>query len=37
VATDLLAEYLVHVGSALFAIPPGAQPGSFVGAGLFAA
>jgi deferrochelatase/peroxidase EfeB len=36
VATDLLAEYLVHVGSALFAVPPGAQPGSFVGAALFA-
>lgn len=35
VATDLLAEYLVHVGSALFAVPPGASAGSFVGAGLF--
>lgn len=35
VATDLLAEYLVHVGSALFAVPPGASPGSFVGAALF--
>lgn len=36
VATDLLAEYLVHVGSAIYAVPPGAEPGSFVGAGLFA-
>lgn len=36
VATDLLAEYLVHVGSGLFAVPPGAQPGSFVGETLFA-
>ncbi|WP_417562049.1 iron uptake transporter deferrochelatase/peroxidase subunit [Microbacterium sp.] len=36
VAKDLLAEYLVHVGSAIFAIPPGAAQGSYVGAGLFA-
>ena len=32
---DLLAEYLVHVGSAIFAVPPGAGQGSYVGAGLF--
>lgn len=36
VATDLLAEYLVNVGSALFAVPPGASAGSFVGEALFA-
>ncbi|MBN9190715.1 MAG: deferrochelatase/peroxidase EfeB [Microbacterium sp.] len=35
-AKDLLSEYLVHVGSAVFAVPPGAKDGSFVGAGLFA-
>jgi len=34
-ATDLLSEYLVHVGSAVFAVPPGAASGSYVGAGLF--
>ena len=33
---DALNEYIKHVGSALFAIPPGAQPGGYVGAGLFA-
>lgn len=33
---DALNEYIHHVGSAVFAIPPGARPGSFVGAGLFA-
>lgn len=35
-ASDLLSEYLVHVGSAVFAVPPGAASGSYVGAGLFA-
>jgi deferrochelatase/peroxidase EfeB len=35
-ASDLLSEYLVHVGSAVFAVPPGAAPGSYIGAGLFA-
>jgi len=35
-AADLLSEYLVHVGSAVFAVPPGAAPGSYIGAGLFA-
>ncbi|MFT4230037.1 MAG: iron uptake transporter deferrochelatase/peroxidase subunit [Microbacterium sp.] len=34
-STDLLHEYLVHVGSAVFAIPPGAASGSYVGAELF--
>ena len=33
---DLLNEYIRHVGSAVFVIPPGAQPGSYVGAPLFA-
>jgi deferrochelatase/peroxidase EfeB len=36
VAKDLMAEYLVTVGAALFAVPPGADSGSYVGAGLFA-
>jgi deferrochelatase/peroxidase EfeB len=30
-ADDALNEYLKHTGSALFAIPPGASPGSYVG------
>lgn len=34
-STDLLAEYLRHVGSGVWAVPPGAQAGSYVGAGLF--
>lgn len=33
---DALNEYIKHVGSALFAVPPGAAPGGFVGEGLFA-
>lgn len=32
---DLMNEYAKHVGSGLWAIPPGAQAGSFIGAGLF--
>jgi deferrochelatase/peroxidase EfeB len=28
---DRLNEYVAHVGSALFVIPPGAQPGGYVG------
>lgn len=32
---DALNEYIVHTTSALFAIPPGARPGDFVGRGLF--
>jgi deferrochelatase/peroxidase EfeB len=31
---DALNEYIVHTGSALFACPPGARPGSYVGATL---
>jgi deferrochelatase/peroxidase EfeB len=33
---DAMNEYLKHVGSAIFAVPPGAREGSYVGAGLFA-
>ena len=33
---DAMNEYLRHVGSGIFAVPPGASEGSFVGAGLFA-
>lgn len=35
-SSDLLSEYIVHVGSGVFAVPPGAASGSYVGAGLFA-
>ena len=35
-AADALNEYIRHVGSALFAVPPGTQPGGFIGEGLFA-
>lgn len=35
-AKDALSEYLRHVGSGIWAIPPGADEGSWVGAGLFA-
>jgi deferrochelatase/peroxidase EfeB len=31
---DLLNEYIKHVGSALFAVPPGASPGGYVGESL---
>jgi deferrochelatase/peroxidase EfeB len=33
---DAMSEYLQHTGSALFAVPPGAGPGQFVGQALFA-
>ena len=29
-------EYIRHVGSGVWAVPPGATAGSYVGAGLFA-
>ena len=35
-STDVMNEYIRHVRSGLWAIPPGAEPGSYVGAGLFA-
>lgn len=34
-ASDALNEYISHIGSALFYIPPAAQPGSYLGAWLF--
>jgi deferrochelatase/peroxidase EfeB len=34
--SDKMNEYVVHVGSGMFAVPPGATPGSYVGAPLFA-
>jgi len=34
-ARDGLNEYIKHVGSAVFAVPPGAAKGSYVGASLF--
>jgi deferrochelatase/peroxidase EfeB len=33
---DALNEYIKHVGSALFAVPPGASPGGYVGEALLA-
>ena len=35
-STDLMNEYIRHVGSGIWAIPPGARPGSYLGAELFA-
>ena len=35
-ANDLLSEYLLHVGSGIFAVPPGTRRGSHIGATLFA-
>jgi deferrochelatase/peroxidase EfeB len=35
--SDALNEYIRHIGSALFAVPPGARAGSYIGAPLFAA
>ncbi|MGN8551200.1 UNVERIFIED_CONTAM: iron uptake transporter deferrochelatase/peroxidase subunit [Microbacterium sp. SLM126] len=34
-STDVMNEYIRHVGSGLWAVPPGVAPGSYVGAGLF--
>jgi deferrochelatase/peroxidase EfeB len=34
-SSDALGEYIKHTSSAVFAIPPGAGPGGFVGEGLF--
>lgn len=34
-ARDALNEYIKHVGSAIFAVPPGTPADSYVGAGLF--
>jgi deferrochelatase/peroxidase EfeB len=35
--SDALNEYIQHTGSGLFAVPPGARRGGFVGEGLFGA
>ncbi|MFB7843529.1 iron uptake transporter deferrochelatase/peroxidase subunit [Microbacterium sp. NPDC056052] len=35
-STDLMSEYITHIGSGIWAIPPGARQGSYVGAALFA-
>lgn len=32
---DLLNEYIQHIGSAIFAIPPGCREGSYIGSALF--
>jgi deferrochelatase/peroxidase EfeB len=34
-ASDALNEYIKHVGSGVWAIPPGVRPGGYVGEGLF--
>ncbi|MFJ6679835.1 iron uptake transporter deferrochelatase/peroxidase subunit [Microbacterium sp. NPDC091382] len=34
-STDLMNEYVRHIASGIWVIPPGAKNGSFVGAGLF--
>jgi deferrochelatase/peroxidase EfeB len=35
-STDLMNEYIKHVGSGIWVVPAGAKPGSYVGAALFA-
>lgn len=35
-SSDLLNEYIRHVGTGIWAIPRGAEPGSYIGAELFA-
>ena len=32
---DIMNQFTTHVGSAIFACPPGVQPGSYIGAALF--
>jgi deferrochelatase/peroxidase EfeB len=32
---DMMNQFTTHVGSAIFACPPGAKPGSFICAELF--
>ncbi|MFZ0531099.1 MAG: iron uptake transporter deferrochelatase/peroxidase subunit, partial [Propionicimonas sp.] len=34
-SNDLLSEYLQHIGSGLWAVPPGAREGEFIGQALF--
>lgn len=35
-AIDMMNQFTTHVGSGIFACPPGAEPGGFIGQGLFA-
>ncbi|MFT4052741.1 MAG: iron uptake transporter deferrochelatase/peroxidase subunit [Microbacterium sp.] len=35
-SADLMSEYISHIGSGIWAIPPGAESGSYIGAPLFA-
>ncbi|WP_109481941.1 iron uptake transporter deferrochelatase/peroxidase subunit [Paraburkholderia sp. C35] len=32
---DMMNQFTTHIGSAVFAVPPGAREGSYIGAGLF--
>ncbi|GJG99555.1 iron uptake transporter deferrochelatase/peroxidase subunit [Paraburkholderia terrae] len=34
---DMMNQFTTHIGSAIFAVPPGAREGSYIGAGLFEA
>jgi len=34
---DMMNQFTTHVGGGIFACPPGAKPGSYIGAGLFEA
>jgi deferrochelatase/peroxidase EfeB len=34
---DMMNQFTTHVGSAIFAVPPGAKEGSYIGAQLFEA
>ena len=34
---DMMNQFVTHIGSGLFACPPGARPGGFIGESLFAA
>ncbi|WP_047244330.1 iron uptake transporter deferrochelatase/peroxidase subunit [Chromobacterium subtsugae] len=34
-AMDMMNQYITHVGSAVFACPPGARPGGYIGEALF--
>jgi deferrochelatase/peroxidase EfeB len=33
---DMLNQFTTHIGSGLFACPPGVQPGEYIGQKLFA-
>jgi deferrochelatase/peroxidase EfeB len=35
-SSDLLNEYIAHIGSGLFAVPPAPKPGHYIGEALFA-